>query len=186
MNRKVNKVNLIFLTILVVSSGVFAYVELKSGGEVESFIPKNEEQQKHVPEVFKERTEGAYQEGVRQAQRELEQGKLGYRIYGMPCDIIAEFMCIEILKKDYGINLYRVAACMVTQELLATTRGYNETMHKAIMERFGKDVLEIAWEKARAERSKKPKIVLENTSWESLREELALNEEKDVKDIRGE
>jgi hypothetical protein len=46
------------------------------------------------------------------------------------------------LRNDYNIELVTVAGCVVTEELVNRTRGYNEAALPLIEGRYGKGILE--------------------------------------------
>jgi len=54
-------------------------------------------------------------------------------------------------RERYGVDFDTVAGCVVTEELVERTKGYNERMQREISRRFGPDVLEKLEEEARAE-----------------------------------
>jgi hypothetical protein len=96
----------------------------------------------------------AYYQGRREFERDLSQGLLKFRIYGEPVEWNGPDLYAEYLRKDYGIELVRVANCVVDDLLVERTRGYDELSLATIESRFGKGVLDkvhqravIEWEK---------------------------------------
>jgi hypothetical protein len=84
----------------------------------------------------------AYRKGRAEANNDLAAGRLRYRTYGMPEVWNGPNLYTEHLRNDYGIELVTVAGCVVTEDLVNRTRGYNETTLPAIEARYGKGVLE--------------------------------------------
>jgi hypothetical protein len=84
----------------------------------------------------------AYRAGKREAETDLSQGRLRYQIYGMTEVWEGPNLYAEHLRNDYGIELVRVAGCVVTNELIVHTQGYDDTMRAAIETRYGKDLLQ--------------------------------------------
>jgi len=81
-----------------------------------------------------------HDEGQLDARRDLKNDKLIIKLTGMGFQ--AEVIYKEILEKDYGIELDRVASCEVEAALGDYVDGYNEVMSEVIDKRFGKDILE--------------------------------------------
>ena len=80
------------------------------------------------------------EEGRVDAKCDLKQGRLTVKLTGMGFQ--AEDPYREILRKDYGIELERVASCLVNAELVDYVEGYNAVMVEAVEERFGAEALE--------------------------------------------
>lgn len=93
----------------------------------------------------------ACNQGRREAKLDLSQGRLKYRIYGEPVEWDGPDLYSEHLLKDYGIELVRVAGCVVDEALVERSRGYNETSLPIIESRFGEGVLETVNQRAVAE-----------------------------------
>lgn len=83
----------------------------------------------------------AYEQGRREAEFDISQHRLAVRTYGGPVpngpDLYAEH-----LAHDYGITMVRVAGCVVSDFLVESTRGYNDTMLPVIESRYGKGILQ--------------------------------------------
>lgn len=90
----------------------------------------------------------AYNKGKIEARSDLAQGRHAIRIYGLPMK--ESFKYQEILQKEYGIVVY-FGGCVVNDELLEETRGYNEVMKAAIEAKHGNGFLGRVWERAKDE-----------------------------------
>ena len=90
----------------------------------------------------------AYYQGKREFERDLSQGLLKFRIYGLPVEWNGPDLYAEYLRKDYGIELVRVAGCGVDDLLVERTRGYDELSLATIESRFGKGLLDRVHQRA--------------------------------------
>jgi hypothetical protein len=84
----------------------------------------------------------AYRQGRSEAKIDLAIGHLRYRTYGMPRVWHGPDLYAQHLRNDYNIELVTVAGCVVTQDLVNRTRGYNDTALPVIEERYGKNILD--------------------------------------------
>jgi hypothetical protein len=84
----------------------------------------------------------AYRQGRSEAKNDLANGNLRYRTYGLQEGWNGPNLYAEHLLNDYNIELVTVAGCIVTEELVNRTRGYNETALPVIEARYGKGILE--------------------------------------------
>jgi hypothetical protein len=84
----------------------------------------------------------AYRQGRSEAKQELTAGLLRYRTYGMPTAWNGPDLYAQHLRNDYNVELVTVAGCVVTEDLINRTRGYNETALPIIEARYGKGILE--------------------------------------------
>jgi hypothetical protein len=84
----------------------------------------------------------AYRQGRFEAKNDLAAGRLRYRTYGMPTVWDGPDLYAQHLRNDYNIELVTVAGCVVTEELVNRTRGYNEAALPLIEARYGKGILE--------------------------------------------
>jgi hypothetical protein len=82
-----------------------------------------------------------YRAGKREAETDLSGGHLRYRIYGLGETWDGPDLYAEHLRNDYGIELVRVAGCVVTEELELQTKGYDDPMLAVIETRYGKNLL---------------------------------------------
>lgn len=87
----------------------------------------------------------AYNKGKIEARSDIAQGKHAIRTYGLPMK--ESFKYQEILQKEYGIVVY-FGGCVVNDELLEETRGYNEVMRASIEAKHGKGFLQKVWQRA--------------------------------------
>jgi len=83
-----------------------------------------------------------YRDGKREAEQDLANGYLSYRIYGMPEEWDGPNLFAEHLRHDYDIELIRVAGCVVTTQLENRTAGYNDVMLPVIETLYGVGILE--------------------------------------------
>ena len=90
----------------------------------------------------------AYQQGRSEAKIDLAAGRLRYRTYGMPTKWDGPDLYAQHLRNDYNIELVTVAGCVVTEDLINRTRGYDETALPVIEARYGKGILERVREQA--------------------------------------
>ena len=86
----------------------------------------------------------AYQQGRTEAKTDLAAGRLRYRTYGMPTKWDGPDLYAQHLRNDYNLELVTVAGCVVTEELVNRTQGYNEAALPVIEARYGKGILERA------------------------------------------
>lgn len=59
---------------------------------------------------------------------------------GQPAAHDARFK--QVLKQEYKVDLLIVAGCDVPPELDQNVKGYNEVMAKALIHRFGRDIID--------------------------------------------
>jgi hypothetical protein len=83
-----------------------------------------------------------YQQGRTEAKTDLAAGRLRYRTYGMPTKWDGPDLYAQHLLNDYNIELVTVAGCVVTEDLVNRTRGYNQEALPVIEARYGKGILE--------------------------------------------
>lgn len=81
-----------------------------------------------------------YKEGQKQAQRDLEQGKIKLQVKGMPIE--GEQKLFANIHKKYAIELHRITGCTITPGIDGYWLGYNEVMELAIEELYGTGFLE--------------------------------------------
>jgi len=84
----------------------------------------------------------AYRQGRSEANHDLAAGRLRYRAYGFSQEGKGPSRYAEHLRNDYNIELVAVDGCVVTDDLVNRTRGYNETALRVIEARYGKGILE--------------------------------------------
>ena len=75
--------------------------------------------------------------GLAEAERDIATGQLNIRTYGMPVPWLADF--IAMLQERHGIQVEVVAGCIVTEDLVRSTKSYNKRMEAEIAQRFGAD-----------------------------------------------
>jgi hypothetical protein len=91
-------------------------------------------------------------EGRAEAERDLAAGKLGLKSYGLPVRWQRKYH--EMAREKLGVEYNVVAGCMVDDELVEQTEGYNEPMLREINRRHGSDALDKVWEAAKSEYEK--------------------------------
>lgn len=84
----------------------------------------------------------AYERGKREAQADIDQGRLGLETFGYPAR--CRYQYASILINKYKVHLRVVAGCVVDRSISEHARGYNEIMRAEIMRRHGSDVFERA------------------------------------------
>jgi hypothetical protein len=82
----------------------------------------------------------AYKVGQKQAQRDLEQGKIKLQVKGILIE--DEQKLFANIDKKYAIELNRITDCIITAEIDGYWLGYNEVMELAIEELYGTGFLE--------------------------------------------
>jgi hypothetical protein len=86
-------------------------------------------------------------EGRKQAKSDIAAGKLCLKTYGLPPEWTWKYE--SMAKEKYGVEFDAVAGCVVNDELMERTDGYNELMLQEIKRRFGPNALEKLAEEAR-------------------------------------
>ena len=84
----------------------------------------------------------AYRQGTAEAKIDLAAGILRHRTYGMPRVWDGPDLYSQHLRNSYNIELVTVAGCVVTEDLVNRTRGYNETVLPVIESLYGRGVLD--------------------------------------------
>ncbi len=88
-----------------------------------------------------------YETGRQEANTDLEQGKLCWKLCGQPAAYDNLFK--QVLKEEYQVDLLVVAGCGVPDELGQNVKGYNEIMKAEMLKRFHEDIIRLAEEKAK-------------------------------------
>jgi hypothetical protein len=83
-----------------------------------------------------------YLQGRSEANNDLAAGRLRYLTYGLAEEWGGPNLYAEHLRNDYNIELVTVAGCVVTEDLVNRSRGYNDTALPVIEARYGKGILE--------------------------------------------
>ena len=84
----------------------------------------------------------AYEQGQREAEHDLSEGKLKLRVYGAAFESHDADLEAEVLSKEYGIELVRVADRLESDASVEKTCGYNQTSLLVIEKRYGKGLLD--------------------------------------------
>jgi hypothetical protein len=92
---------------------------------------------------------GAYYGGRFEAYVDLTRDRHSIRTYGARRS--THDIYEQILAREYSIEVVRVAGCIVSEQLVEKTRGYNETMEASIEKRHGLGILEKLWRRANSE-----------------------------------
>lgn len=74
------------------------------------------------------------------AHIDLAAGHYEIKTYGFPDEWMDEYR--KLLRKRYGMELNAVAGCLVTDWLESYVAGYNGVVKQALIEKYGKDILE--------------------------------------------
>ena len=81
--------------------------------------------------------------GRSEARRDIRDGQLGLKAWGLPMPAVRVYR--DILAKRYAIDYHGVAGCVVDATEEAGWITYNEVMETEIARRFGPDLLERTW-----------------------------------------
>ncbi len=92
-----------------------------------------------------------YERGKADALKDLKANRPRYLQIGRPLSLDSKFS--EILKDEYDIKFVGLG-CAVVPRVAEHARGYNEVVVNEMKRRFGKDVIEAAWQKDREQRRK--------------------------------
>lgn len=130
------------------TSGILAFFVCASIGAASSAVSHRVFRQTRVLPQWATR---AYRQGRAEAKLDLAQGHLRYRTYGMPTEWSGPDLYAERLRNSYNIELVTVAGCVVTQDLIDRTRGYNDISLPVIEARYGTGILDRVREQAGAE-----------------------------------
>ncbi len=90
----------------------------------------------------------AFEAGKAQAQADIANGVLAIEQAGFLMRFDEEY--VRLLKQRYGIEVRRVAFCVVHEEVEEHMRGYNKAAGAEIERRFGQDCLSKAEHEAQA------------------------------------
>ncbi|MGC4048027.1 MAG: hypothetical protein QM758_29890 [Armatimonas sp.] len=71
-----------------------------------------------------------------QAEKDIQENRIRFYTYGMAS--ITSFKIWDLLKKEYGIEIRGAAGCIVTRDLVARVREYNDRMDKVVVKKYGK------------------------------------------------
>lgn len=82
----------------------------------------------------------AAREGRREAVRDIREGRLILRSYGLASQ--GTTATSQKLFERFGVRRQAVAGCMVSPAILAETAAYNEVMRAEIRKRFGAAALD--------------------------------------------
>lgn len=87
--------------------------------------------------------------GAAEARKDLAAGHPRLKAYGLPHPATPQYAAI--LLKDYGVTYQQIAGCMVDHALTKYAESYNKVVLDYLTEKYGKDALQVAWEKAQRE-----------------------------------
>jgi hypothetical protein len=85
--------------------------------------------------------------GRRAAQFDVERGHYRILSYGLPPSWLPEYA--RLLKERYDVDLYPVAGCIVSKDLVSYVDAYDEISASAVNHKFGRNVFEESAEEAR-------------------------------------
>jgi hypothetical protein len=81
------------------------------------------------------------------ARFDIRRGRYTLLAYGLPPRGRPEYA--RLLKERYGIELYAVAGCIVSDPLVSYVDSYDEVIAAAAKQKFGHDVFKECWDEAR-------------------------------------
>ena len=82
----------------------------------------------------------AAEDGRHEAQRDIREGKLILRSYGLMAGGTSPYT--RLLFERLGVRTRAVAGCVVDATIIEKTSAYNEVMKEEISRRFGAEALE--------------------------------------------
>jgi len=88
----------------------------------------------------------SYEKGRYKARRDLRRGKYIIKTYGMIDG--SEYYYNRILQEEYGVEVDRVAGCIVMPSFANEVAGYNSIMVAEVEKKYGKGVLRGAMKRA--------------------------------------
>jgi hypothetical protein len=68
--------------------------------------------------------------GAAEAERDIKQGELKLKTFGYPSKWRP--LWVDLMKERLGVEVEAVAGCVVTEELAANVKGYNQRMKREI------------------------------------------------------
>src|SRR5262245_33702836 len=83
----------------------------------------------------------SYEKGRFRAKRDLRRGKYIIKTYGLIDGSGFEYYYNRILHEEYGVEVDRVAGCIVMPSLANEVAGYNSIMVAEVEKKYGKGVL---------------------------------------------
>lgn len=99
--------------------------------------------------MLKEHQGKDFDQGVADATKDIQQGRLIIKTYGLLAHWHPKWR--ELLKSKFEIEVYIVSGCVVSEELVDYVAGYNGVTKEHIKKRFGEKALEDLAFQARAE-----------------------------------
>src|SRR5437588_419426 len=94
----------------------------------------------------------AFADGRVEAEKDIADGKLGYRGFGKLVAWWEE--AAAVLRERYGLTCQVVGHCLTSSEVAAKAIGYNERMQQELNSRFGADVLAAVFRDVERKRKK--------------------------------
>jgi hypothetical protein len=85
--------------------------------------------------------------GTAEAERDIKAGALKLKTHGYPAPWLHVWS--DLMKERLGVEVEVVGDCVVTDELEANVKSYNERMNREIERRFGTGVVEALFQEAR-------------------------------------
>ena len=90
------------------------------------------------------RTQSEYERGKADAVADLKTARPRYFRTGKP--LSADSKLPQILNDEYGVKLVGLG-CVAVPPVAEHAKGYNEVVLKELNHRFGKDIIQAAWQK---------------------------------------
>lgn len=81
-------------------------------------------------------------EGQTEAERDIAAETMKWKIYGYMAGIREQDVAFaRLMRNRFGVEVVAVAQCVVTDELVVRTKGYNACVEAELGRRFGPDAL---------------------------------------------
>ena len=96
----------------------------------------------NAPSAVSPAVVAARTEGTRLAQADFTNGVYRLQTYGFMSGKMNPGE--EYLRKNYSVDIWPVAACIVSEDLRAKAEAYNSEMKRLLVKKLGKDIFEEA------------------------------------------
>ncbi|MBV8968709.1 MAG: hypothetical protein JO331_06545 [Verrucomicrobia bacterium] len=84
-------------------------------------------------------SEYAERDGAAEAKQDIATGNRKLKSFGLAAPWIYEYA--KLLKERLGVELERIAGCVVNRDLLTYARAYNSVIQQEAEEKYGRDIL---------------------------------------------
>jgi hypothetical protein len=82
----------------------------------------------------------AERDGAAEAKQDIATGHPKLKTLGLPAPWINEYA--KLLKERLGIELERIAGCVVNQDLLTYSRAYNSVIQEGAEKKYGRNIFD--------------------------------------------